>query len=107
MSTGEPPGSPRTPPLSWPTSRPMRVLYFGTYERRYPRNAQVISCLRRAGVEVLERHEPVWEDEHKWQAGAATGARLMLAEARLLARPRAGGADAVLVGYPGHSDLPA
>ena len=30
----------------------MRVLYFGTYERDYPRNAQVISCLRRAGVEV-------------------------------------------------------
>ncbi|MDF2750459.1 MAG: hypothetical protein K0T00_1635, partial [Gaiellaceae bacterium] len=23
----------------------MRVLYFGTYERDYPRNAQVISCL--------------------------------------------------------------
>ena len=29
----------------------MRVLYFGTYERGYPRNAQVISCLRRAGVD--------------------------------------------------------
>ena len=43
----------------------MRVLYFGTYERDYPRNAQVISCLRRAGVEVSERHVAVWE-------GAAT-----------------------------------
>ena len=30
----------------------MRVLYFGTYEQDYPRNAQVISCLRRAGVDV-------------------------------------------------------
>ena len=39
----------------------LRVLYFGTYERDYPRNAQVISCLRGAGVEVVERHEPVWE----------------------------------------------
>ena len=37
----------------------MKILYFGTYERTYPRNAQVISCLRRAGVEVAERHEPV------------------------------------------------
>ena len=30
----------------------MRVLAFGTYERDYPRNAQVTACLRRAGVEV-------------------------------------------------------
>src|SRR5437764_1167947 len=29
----------------------MRALYFGTYDRDYPRNAQVISCLRAAGVE--------------------------------------------------------
>ena len=36
--------------------RRMRVLYFGTYERDYPRNAQVISCLRGAGVDVVERH---------------------------------------------------
>ena len=32
----------------------MKVVYFGTYERDYPRNAQVISCLRRAGVEVMD-----------------------------------------------------
>ena len=37
------------------------VLYFGTYERAYPRNAQVISRLRGAGVEVVERHVGVWE----------------------------------------------
>ena len=49
----------------------MKVLYFGTYERRYPRNAQVISCLRRTGVEVAERHVGVWEgQEHTWNAGA-------------------------------------
>lgn len=85
----------------------MRVLYFGTYERRYPRNAQVISCLRRAGVEVLERHHPVWDGrEEKWSAGAVDAARLVLAEAHLLVGPRAD-ADAVIVGYPGHLDLPA
>jgi len=38
----------------------LRVLYFGTYEREYPRNAQVISCLRNAGVEVEELHIPGW-----------------------------------------------
>jgi glycosyltransferase involved in cell wall biosynthesis len=85
----------------------VRVLYFGTYERRYPRNAQVISCLRRAGVEVLERHRSVWDGrEEKWAVGAADAARLALAEARLLTGPRPR-ADAVIVGYPGHLDLPA
>jgi glycosyltransferase involved in cell wall biosynthesis len=84
-----------------------RVLYFGTYERTYPRNAQVIACLRRAGLEVVERHEPVWEeDEHKWNAGIGAAARVAAAQARLLRRP-AGEFDVVLVGYPGHLDLPA
>ncbi len=85
----------------------MRVLYFGTYERRYPRNAQVISALRLAGVEVEERHEPVWEgQEEKWSLGAAAALRLLLAEARLFVRPGPR-ADVVLVGYPGHLDLTA
>ena len=85
----------------------MRILYFGTYERAYPRNAQVISCLRRAGVEVVERHEPIWEGrEHKWDAPVAVALRLAVAEARLLRAPRER-FDAVLVGYPGHLDLPA
>lgn len=67
----------------------------------------MISCLRRAGVEVVERHEPVWEGrEPKWRAGAGAAARLLRAEARLLRRP-AGRFDAVIVGYPGHLDLPA
>ncbi|MDF2750264.1 MAG: glycosyl transferase group 1 [Gaiellaceae bacterium] len=83
----------------------MRVLYFGTYERRYPRNAQVISALRGAGVEVIERHEPVWEGrEEKWSLGPGAAARLVLAELRLLAR-RGPRTDAVIVGYPGHLDL--
>ena len=85
----------------------MRVLYFGTYQRDYPRNAQVISCLRRAGVEVHERHVAVWEGRRdNWRAGAGAAARLGLAELELLRQPPAG-FDAVLVGYPGHFDLPA
>ncbi len=85
----------------------MRVLYFGTYERDYPRNAQVISCLRRAGVEVEERHVAVWEGRRdNWSAGAGAAARLGLAELELLRRAP-GAFDAVLVGYPGHFDLPA
>jgi glycosyltransferase involved in cell wall biosynthesis len=85
----------------------LRVLYFGTYERRYPRNAQVISCLRRAGVEVTERHVSVWDGrEQKWGAGLSAAPRLVLAQARLLRRPRVD-PDAVIVGYPGHLDVPA
>jgi glycosyltransferase involved in cell wall biosynthesis len=84
----------------------MRVLYFGTYERDYPRNAQVISCLRRAGVEVEEHHVGVWEGRRQsWSAGVGTAARLGLAELRLLRRPAAD-FDALIVGYPGHFDLP-
>ena len=56
---------------------------------------------------MQERHEPVWDgQEHKWRAGAREALRLALAEARLLGE-RADGFDAILVGYPGHADLPA
>ena len=84
----------------------MRVLFFGTYERDYPRNAQVAAALRRAGVEVAERHEPVWTGGEQWRAGARTVLRLLAAEVRLALGPRTD-ADAVLVGYPGHLDLAA
>jgi glycosyltransferase involved in cell wall biosynthesis len=85
----------------------VRVLYFGTYERDYPRNAQVISCLRAAGVTVEERHVPVWESErHKFSPSLRTLARAARAQVRL-ARGNADGADALIVGYPGHLDLDA
>ena len=85
----------------------MRVVYYGTYERRYPRNAQVISALRGAGVDVIEHHEPVWEGRHGWSAGAGAAARIAVAQARLLARGPGEQFDALLVGYPGHPDVPA
>ncbi|HWL32058.1 MAG TPA: glycosyltransferase [Gaiellaceae bacterium] len=86
----------------------MRVLYFGTYERDYPRNAQVISCLRGAGVEVIERHADVWERRrHKWSLGLAAAGRIGWAELRLLFGARGERFDAVIVGYPGHFDVPA
>ena len=85
----------------------MRVLYFGTYERDYPRNAQVIAALRGAGVEVAERHVSVWEGtQQKWRSGARAAVRLALAETRLFGRPNES-FDALIVGYPGHLDLAA
>ena len=85
----------------------MHVLAFGTYQRDYPRNAQVRSCLRHAGVTVTERHVDVWGGKRDaWAAGPATAGRLVIAEARLAASRRQP-ADALLVGYPGHLDLAA
>jgi glycosyltransferase involved in cell wall biosynthesis len=66
----------------------------------------VISCLRGAGVDVVERHEPVWEaHEHKYRAGVGAALRLVAAEVRL--RRGETDADAVIVGYPGHLDIGA
>jgi glycosyltransferase involved in cell wall biosynthesis len=84
----------------------VRVLYFGTYERDYPRNAQVIAALRRAGVEVDERNVPVWTARDNWRAGVREALRLAAAEVRLLRRPERP-YHALIVGYPGQLDLPA
>jgi glycosyltransferase involved in cell wall biosynthesis len=84
----------------------LRVLYFGTYERDYPRNAQVISALRSAGVEVTEHHEPVFEARRdNWAVRWTVAFRLFLAELRLRFSNH-DVFDVVLVGYPGHFDVP-
>lgn len=85
----------------------MRVLYFGTYDRTYPRNAQVISCLRSAGVDVVERHAGVWERRRaSWSLGLSGAARVASAETRLILG-RKGTFDVMVVGYPGHFDMPS
>jgi glycosyltransferase involved in cell wall biosynthesis len=67
----------------------------------------VISCLRAAGVEVVERHASVWERRrHKFSVGIGAAARVGLAEAGLVLRGRRQHFDAMIVGYPGHFDMP-
>ena len=83
----------------------MKALYFGTYDRTSPRNTQVVSCLRGAGVTVVERHREVWA-RHNWSIGLTQLARVVRAEGAL-ARRREDDADVVVVGYPGHFDMPA
>ena len=57
---------------------------------------------------MIERHASVWERRrHNWSVGLAAAARVGLAEARLLLGSRRERFDAVIVGYPGHFDLPA
>jgi glycosyltransferase involved in cell wall biosynthesis len=84
----------------------VKALYFGTYDRAYPRNAQVISCLRHAGVEVSERHRPLWGRRHNWSLGLGQLFRVAIAERRLR-RERERDADVLIVGYPGHFDMNA
>ena len=83
----------------------MKALYFGTYDRAAPRNTQVVSCLRGAGVRVHELHREVW-GRHNWSLGFRQLARIIRAE-RDLAREAEEEADVVIVGYPGHFDMPA
>jgi glycosyltransferase involved in cell wall biosynthesis len=83
----------------------VKALYFGTYDRTSPRNTQVVSCLRRAGVAVVERHRELW-GRHNWSGGLGQLARMARAEGAL-ARRTADDADVVVVGYPGHFDMPA
>jgi glycosyltransferase involved in cell wall biosynthesis len=84
----------------------VKVTYFGTWERGYPRNEQVISALRAVGVEVAQIHVDIWQSEHKFAPRvAAKATQLAVAELRLaLAKPSPDVA-ALLVGYPGHFDI--
>ena len=54
---------------------------------------------------MVERHREVW-GRHNWSPGVGTLARLARAELGLSRTP-AGAADALIVGYPGHVDMPA
>ena len=77
----------------------MRILYFGTYDREHPRNVNAIAALRDAGVEVVERHRQLG------RGGIRGTLDVILAETRFSA-PGRKGADALVVGYPGHFDVP-
>jgi glycosyltransferase involved in cell wall biosynthesis len=77
----------------------VRALYFGTYDRAHPRNVNAIAALRANGVEIAERQAAV-------RGNGARGTFSVLgAEARLLA-PKRRDFDVLIVGYPGHFDVP-
>jgi glycosyltransferase involved in cell wall biosynthesis len=77
----------------------VRALYFGTYDRKHPRNINAIAAMSAAGVEVTERWAPV-------RRGGLLGALSVFAAETRLGRPRRGEFDVVIVGYPGHFDVP-
>jgi glycosyltransferase involved in cell wall biosynthesis/ubiquinone/menaquinone biosynthesis C-methylase UbiE len=90
----------------------MRVCYFGTYERTYPRNDLIIKALRQANATVVECHTPVWEHERD-KSRAYRGitalkiiSRLLFAYIRLIIRYlRLPAHDVVIVGYIGQVDM--
>ncbi len=91
----------------------MRVCYFGTYREEYSRNRIMIEGLRRAGVEVVECHQSLWqgiEDRVKAASGGwlkpAFWKRLATTYWRLLQQYRQiGDYDILVVGYPGQMDV--
>ena len=59
-------------------------------------------------MDVIEQHASVWERQrHKWSLGLGAALRVGVAETRLLFGGRRERFDAVVVGYPGHFDVPA
>jgi glycosyltransferase involved in cell wall biosynthesis len=91
----------------------MRVCYFGTYRQEYSRNQIMIEGLRRAGVEVIECHEPLWkgvEDRVRAASGEwirpAFFVRVLCVYYNLLRQYSAvGHYDIMVVGYPGQFDV--
>lgn len=77
----------------------MRALYFGTYDRDHPRNLNAIAAMRSAGIDVTERSVAVHG------TGLLGAISVASAETRLL-WPRRHPFDVVIVGYPGHFDVP-
>lgn len=83
----------------------MRIAYFGTWERGYPRNDQVTAALATAGVEVDLVHEEMWGGTHKFGLTPLVLPRLARAELRLARRRLPEDVDALVVGYPGQFDV--
>jgi glycosyltransferase involved in cell wall biosynthesis/precorrin-6B methylase 2 len=97
-----------------PTSDPLRVCLFGTYDRlAHPRIAILEAALREGGAEVVEAHVPGWPGGTAEKLAAARGPlsprhllRLAATWTRLARRyRRVGPHDVVLVGYFGHLDV--
>jgi glycosyltransferase involved in cell wall biosynthesis len=97
-----------------PSSDPVRVCLFGTYDRlEHPRIAILESALREVGAQVVEAHVPAWPGGTEEKLSMARrppspGRVLRLARSwsRLARRYRqVGPHDVVLVGYFGHLDV--
>ena len=93
----------------------MKVCYWGTFERQYPRNAVLISGLRQNGIEVVECHFALWKEGFRYNKLTLLSgfviklrflSRALVAYSTLTYRYLfLGEHDAVVVGYWGHIDV--
>ena len=93
----------------------MKICYWGTFEREYPRNAVLMTGLRQNGVEVIECHFALWKQGFRYNKLALLAGfknklglilRAILAYPQLIYRYlRLPQHDAVVVGYWGHLDI--
>jgi len=51
----------------------VRVCYWGTYDKEYPRNKTIILGLKKNNVEVVEYHEPIWKSTEEKITKASSG----------------------------------
>ena len=89
----------------------MKICYFGTYEKDYPRNRNIINGLAANNIEVVECHVDLYAKlENKINLSPAKKIFLMLRAALLYLklitkRFSLGKIDYVIVGYPGQLDM--
>ncbi len=91
----------------------MRVCLFGTYNRRHSANLIYTAAIREAGHELIELHEPLWEQTRDKAAGyfrplalARHGLMWSRAAFRLARRWSAsGGASVAVIGFNGQLDI--
>ncbi len=92
----------------------MTACLFGTYDRGHSANRLLRLALAGAGCDVVECHEPLWEETRDKAAGyfrgpslARLGARYAAAAARLARRWRTlgGPPPVVIVGFNGQLDV--
>lgn len=91
---------------------PLRVAWFGTYDRAYPRNRVLIEGMRAAGAVVDEYDAPLGRSLSAARLATPAGAGRLaagLAWSHLslaLRHRRDATMDVVVVGYPGHLMMP-
>lgn len=93
----------------------MKICYWGTFEREYPRNNVLISGLRQSGVDVVECHFALWKQSFRYNKLALLagfGNKLRILGRAMCAYPlliyrylSMREHDAVVVGYCGHIDI--
>ncbi len=91
----------------------MKICYWGTYDREYPRNKILISGLKKNKAEVVECNVTIWRDTAEKMAAASSGwanlkilHRWFFAYLLLIRRFAAiKDIDVLFIGYSGHFDV--